>query len=92
MARETPIVLISDIGMPGEDGLALISRVRALNDQRGAIPAIALTAYARTEDRVKAVHAGFELHLSKPVEPVELIAMVRSLARRYAEDAGPAIQ
>ncbi len=78
--------------MPGEDGLALIRRVRGLTDQRAAIPAIALTAYARTEDRVKAVHAGFQLHLSKPVEPIELIAMVKSLTRRYAEDAGPAIQ
>ena len=75
-------VIVSDIGMPGEDGYALIRRVRALGDSNANVPAIALTAYARIEDRVKAIHAGFQLHLSKPVEPVELIAMVESLARR----------
>lgn len=77
-----PAVIVSDIGMPREDGYTLIRRVRALEGRSAAIPAIALTAYARVEDRVKAIHAGFQLHLSKPVEPVELIAMVESLARR----------
>ena len=77
-----PAVIVSDIGMPGEDGYTLIRRVRALGNRKANIPAIALTAYARIEDRVKAIHAGFQLHLSKPVEPVELIAMVESLARR----------
>jgi signal transduction histidine kinase/ActR/RegA family two-component response regulator len=83
LTRDTPDILISDIGMPGEDGYVLIRRVRELIDNV-TIPAIALTAYARTEDRVKAIHAGFQLHLSKPVEPRELIAMVKSLARRYS--------
>ena len=80
----TPHVIVSDIGMPREDGYSLIRRVRALSDGKAAIPAIALTAYARTEDRVTAIHAGFQVHLSKPVEPAELVAMVDSLVRRPA--------
>jgi PAS domain S-box-containing protein len=75
-----PDVLISDIGMPGEDGHELIRRVRALPPENGGrTPAIALTAYARAEDRVRAVAAGFQHHLSKPVEPVELIVVAASL-------------
>jgi PAS domain S-box-containing protein len=74
-------VLISDVGMPGEDGYSLIRKVRALDrDNGGKIPAIALTAYARAEDRVKAVAAGFLMHVSKPVEPVELLTMVAAAA------------
>jgi len=76
-------VLLSDIGMPGEDGFTLIKRVRALGKDRGGeIPAIALTAYARAEDRVKAIAAGFLMHVAKPVEPVELITMVAGAAGR----------
>ncbi len=76
-------VLVSDIGMPEEDGYALIRRVRALTAERGgAIPAVALTAYARSEDRMKAVMAGFQMHVTKPVEPAELLTMVASLAGR----------
>ena len=76
-------VLVSDIGMPIEDGYALIKRVRALGKDRGGdIPAIALTAYARAEDRVKAVTAGIIMHVAKPVEPVELVAMVAGAAGR----------
>jgi hypothetical protein len=78
---EVPDVLISDIGMPGEDGYSLIRRVRALPaEQGGHVPAIALTAYARAEDRVRAVLAGFQAHIPKPLEPAELIATVGSLA------------
>jgi signal transduction histidine kinase/DNA-binding response OmpR family regulator len=78
-----PDVLVSDIGMPGEDGLSLIRRVRALPPERGGnIPAVALTAYARAEDRMNAVVAGFQHHVAKPVEPAELITMVASLGRR----------
>lgn len=78
-----PDVLISDIGMPGEDGYSLVRRVRALPPERGGqTPAIALTAYARAEDRVKALRAGFQHHVSKPVEPAELIAMVANLAKQ----------
>jgi CheY-like chemotaxis protein len=83
LTSEAPDILISDIGMPGEDGYSLIRRVRALGGQM-SIPAIALTAYARTDDRVRAIRAGFQSHLSKPVEPSELIAMVRSLVRSQA--------
>lgn len=76
-------VLVSDIGMPEEDGYALIRQVRALTAERGgAIPAVALTAYARSEDRMKAVRAGFQMHVTKPVEPAELLTMVASLAGR----------
>ncbi len=78
-----PDVLVSDIGMPGEDGYSLIRRLRGLPaEQGGATPAVALTAYARADDRVNVVLAGFQHHLSKPVEPAELIAVVASLARR----------
>lgn len=76
-------VLISDIGMPGEDGYALIKRVRRLGRKNGGdIPAIALTAYARAADRVKAVAAGFLMHVAKPVESNELIMMVACAAGR----------
>jgi hypothetical protein len=69
--------------MPGEDGYSLLRRVRALPaEQGGRVPAIALTAYARAEDRMKAVLAGFQLHLAKPVEPAELITMVASVSGR----------
>jgi PAS domain S-box-containing protein len=82
LLHDKPDVMVSDIGMPGEDGYMLIRRIRSMTNSSGVIPAIALTAYARMEDRVKAIHAGFQLHLSKPVEPMELVAMVQSLARR----------
>jgi PAS domain S-box-containing protein len=78
-----PDVLISDVGMPGQDGYALIKRVRALGAERsGNVPAIALTAYARAEDRMRAVLAGFDQYLVKPVEPAELITMVAVLSGR----------
>jgi PAS domain S-box-containing protein len=81
VAREAPDVLLSDIGMPAEDGYSLMRRIRSLTGAAGKTPAIALTAYARAEDRVKALQAGYQLHLPKPVEPGKLIAMVASLAR-----------
>ena len=78
-----PDVLVSDIGMPGESGYMLIRSIRVLPpDAGGATPAVALTAYARTEDRMQAILAGFQHHVTKPVEPAELIAMVASLAKR----------
>jgi PAS domain S-box-containing protein len=78
-----PDVLISDIEMPGEDGYSLIRKVRALPPERGGdIPAAALTAYARAEDRMRALLAGFQIHVPKPVEPAELITVVASLAAR----------
>jgi PAS domain S-box-containing protein len=78
-----PDVLISDVGMPEEDGYSLIRRVRALKaTEGGAVPAVALTAYARSEDRMNAVTAGFQHHVAKPVEPAELITIVASLVKR----------
>jgi CheY-like chemotaxis protein len=66
--------------MPGEDGYTMMERLRATTPARD-VPAMALTAYARPEDRVRAIRAGFQMHAAKPVEPAELIAMVASLAR-----------
>ena len=78
---DPPDVLISDVGMPGEDGYSLIRRLRELPTEKGgAVPAVALTAYARSEDRVRVLRSGFQMHAVKPVEPVELLAMVASLA------------
>lgn len=78
-----PDVLLSDIGMPDEDGYSLIRRVRTLSKERGGqTPAIALTAYARTEDRIRALEAGFQTHIAKPLEPAELVAVIKSFAGR----------
>jgi PAS domain S-box-containing protein len=78
-----PDLLISDIGMPGEDGYELIRKVRALPAGRGGkVPAIALTAYARTEDRLRALRAGYQMHVCKPVELAELVAVMASLIGR----------
>jgi signal transduction histidine kinase/ActR/RegA family two-component response regulator len=83
MAKAPPDVLISDIGMPDEDGYELLRKVRALPAGRGGrVPAIALTAYARVEDRMQALRAGYQMHVPKPVELAELAAVVASLARR----------
>jgi signal transduction histidine kinase/ActR/RegA family two-component response regulator len=82
---ERPHVLISDIGMPDVDGFELLKRVRALGETKGGrVPAIALTAFARSEDRTRALRAGFLAHLSKPVEPTELVATVATIAGRAA--------
>jgi CheY-like chemotaxis protein len=81
--RERPDVLVTDIGMPETDGFALLRQVRALGEGRGGrIPAIALTAFARSEDRTRALSSGFLVHLSKPVEPSELVATIASVAGR----------
>ncbi len=83
IARERPDVLLSDIGMPERDGYDLIRALRALPiEEGGRTPAIALTAFARSEDRTRAMMAGYQVHLSKPVEPSELIATVASLVGR----------
>ena len=80
-----PDVLVSDIGMPGEDGYSLIRKVRALEPERaGEVPAAALTAYARAEDRLRALSAGYQMHVAKPVEPDELVLVVARLAGRAA--------
>jgi len=83
MTEEAFDVLLSDIGMPGEDGYSLIAKVRALGKERGGeIPAAALTAYAGEEDRIRVLESGFQIHVSKPISPSELIAVVANLAGR----------
>jgi PAS domain S-box-containing protein len=80
-----PDVLVSDLGMPDEDGFELVRRVRALGqEQGGALPAAALSAFTRTEDQERALEAGYQAHLSKPVDPAALIAAVARLADRSA--------
>jgi hypothetical protein len=77
-----PDVLVSDIGMPVEDGYSLIKSLRKLKSKRAKlIPAVALTAYATGEDRTKALAAGFQMHLAKPIEP-------RALVKSIAEAGG----
>ena len=83
MSKERPDLLVSDVGMAGMDGYELLERVRGLEDG-GRIPAIALTAFARSEDRNRALRSGFLVHMSKPVEPIELVATVASIAGRRA--------
>jgi len=81
LLRNEPVdILISDIGMAGADGYQLIGQVRALEDEKIAtIPAVAVTAYARADDRRRLLLAGFQMHLAKPVEPQELVAGISSL-------------
>ncbi|MEY2559998.1 MAG: hypothetical protein QOG51_413 [Verrucomicrobiota bacterium] len=83
LRRTKPHVLIMDIGMPNEDGYTVMRKMRELaGDEGGNVAAIALTAFARSEDRRRAVLSGFQMHMAKPVEAPELIAMVASLAGR----------
>ena len=75
--------MVADIGMPDETGYELIGKVRRLDSKGGSsIPAVALTAYANTEDRMRALAAGFQIHVPKPVEPGELALVVASLVKR----------
>jgi CheY-like chemotaxis protein len=83
LAKLRPAVLITDIGMSAMDGYALILAVRALPAEAGgATPAVALTAHARSEDRRRAMLSGFDVHVARPAEPSELVAVVARLARR----------
>jgi len=82
-----PDILVADIGMPGEDGYELIRKVRASPQSFALLPALALTAYARAEERAQAFSAGFQSHMTKPVEPAELIATIA----RMLEEAGRAM-
>jgi len=84
LAVEKKDVLVSDINMPGMDGYELIRRVRTMRpEQGGRIPAVALTAYARAEDRVQALQTGYQMHVTKPVEPAELEVVVATLAKSF---------
>jgi PAS domain S-box-containing protein len=88
-----PDVLILDIAMPGEDGYTVLKKVRALETKQGIktdqIPAIALTAFGRSEDRLRALQAGFRMHVAKPVEPAELAVIIGSLTNRARLGAQP---
>jgi hypothetical protein len=85
IGRQRPDAIVSDIGMPGEDGYAFIRKLRALpREAGGRTPAVALTAYARGDDRRKALLAGFQNHAAKPIEAQELMVVVANLAGRYA--------
>jgi len=82
-ARSYPDLLISDLGMPDEDGYSLIRRVRRLDPQCGGqIPAVALTGYNQVKDRIQALAAGFQRYVTKPIEPDELVMVVKSLVDR----------
>ena len=86
LAARRPDVLIADVGMPEIDGFELIQRIRrSVDPQVRDTPAIALTAYARSSDRVRALESGFEMHLSKPADPAELIAAIAAAAKRKRE-------
>jgi PAS domain S-box-containing protein len=85
--RLRPDVLLADIGMPGEDGYTLIKRVRALGAEAGGdVPAAALTAYARPEDRTRALESGFQMHIAKPSDPDALTSAVAKLAGRVTKE------
>ena len=89
LAQATFDVLVSDVRMPEEDGYALLRKVRALDAERGGrIPALALTAYSRIEDREAALSAGYQQHAAKPIEPAELAAAVATLAGRADQKRG----
>ncbi|MBD0370177.1 MAG: response regulator [Pyrinomonadaceae bacterium] len=82
LERFRPDVIISDIGMPGRDGYELVQELRSLPPERGGqLPAIALTAYARTEDETRALREGFQMHISKPFEPVQLLTAITVLCK-----------
>ena len=84
--RDKPQIVVSDIGMPDVDGFEFLRRVRTLGRAKGGgVPVIALTAFARSEDRTRALRAGYLVHLSKPVESSELIATVASIVGRTGQ-------
>ena len=93
LEREWPDVLVSDIGMPGEDGLSLIDRIRRLERARSAgvpVPAVALTAYASDEDAVRILAAGYQVHVKKPIEPFVLVDVLADVLDRRAPSSGSA--
>jgi signal transduction histidine kinase/CheY-like chemotaxis protein len=84
--RSPPDVMVSDVGMPGESGYDLIRKIRSLPPDRGGrTPSVALTAYARMEDRTRALMMGFDMHVPKPIEPSELLVVIAHLAKRFAK-------
>jgi CheY-like chemotaxis protein len=88
-----PDVLLSDIGMPGEDGYSLLRKIRLRSPAEGGkVPAIAISAYAREEDRIRSLAAGFQIHIAKPFEPAEVLAAVGRMARPAAAAASRGIE
>jgi CheY-like chemotaxis protein len=77
----SPHIVVSDIGMPEQDGYTLMARLNALSPPGQAIPAIALTAYTRSEDKLRALSLGFSAHVGKPVNPIDLIECIARLVR-----------
>jgi CheY-like chemotaxis protein len=83
---DIPGIILSDIGMPDEDGFDLIRRVRSLPAAKGGrVPAVALTAFSRSEDRQNALLAGYQIHVAKPVEPAELLTVCASIAQNLTK-------
>jgi DNA-binding response OmpR family regulator len=76
LETERPNIILSDIGMPNQDGYEFIAEIRRSGNK---IPALALTAFARSEDRIRALQAGFQMHIAKPFEPQELLASIAAL-------------
>jgi CheY-like chemotaxis protein len=90
LAAQRPHILVSDIGLPEMDGYALMQQIRSIDGPTHRIPAVALTAHASADDRTRAMRAGYQAHIAKPVEPGELVATIQSLtelawARERAE-------
>jgi CheY-like chemotaxis protein len=83
-----PHVIISDLGMPAEDGFELMRRIRALEPERGRIPAVAITGYATADDIDRAMAAGFQLHIAKPMDPASVVAAVEQLVRNLTGPNG----
>ena len=84
-----PDVLVSDLAMPKEDGYSLISKIRSLETEReGRLPAVALTSHVRVEDRTRALSAGFNMFVPKPVEPTELIARLPTFPKQFKTKTG----
>ena len=86
LSQDTFDILISDIGMPQMDGYDLIRQIRKRDDDTQRIPAVALTAYARVQDRMRAILAGYSTHVAKPVEANELVTVVASLTGRLGKN------
>jgi CheY-like chemotaxis protein len=82
LGEARPEVLVSDLGMPVQDGFDLIRQIRARGHQAKDLPAVALTAYVRKQDERQALLAGFQMHVPKPVDPQYLTAVIASLAGR----------
>ncbi len=90
LGKSRPDVILSDIGMPGEDGYQLIQKIRALPPEKGGlIPAAAITAYAREEEEQKALAAGFQLHLPKPIvgkDLIQAVVFLREIQQGHASE------